>query len=174
MLTCFPFPTKELPCWLGSTNPRLTKHCRGNLAHKADGFLTHLSYYYRQDFQYHTVHWFLRPSFCPCDTPLYHTHLSEMWSKVSAVDLDPSIFLANNHWPVSCYTLFKGWLLLSLPPGCLRLVTKFVSLSQHFGALTLVCVVPLLDTELTPMPPLLSSSLLKNSEFDSIPRSFDP
>ena len=26
---------------------------------------------------------------------------------------------------VSCYTLFKGWLLLSQPPTCLRLITTF-------------------------------------------------
>ena len=49
ILTCFPFPLLELPQQLGSTNPRLTKHCRGTLALKADGILTHLSYYYQQD-----------------------------------------------------------------------------------------------------------------------------
>ena len=27
--------------------------------------------------------------------------------------------------PVSCYAFFKGWLLLSRPPGCLRLMTSF-------------------------------------------------
>lgn len=45
---------------------------------------------------------------------------------------------------VSCYALFKGWLLLSLPPRCLRPGTPFgVTLSRHFGALTPVWVVPL-------------------------------
>ena len=96
ILTCFPFPTKELPSGLGSTNPRLTMHCRGTLAHKADGILTHLCYYYWQDFQYRTVQWSLRTNFYPCDTPLYHTHFIEMWSGVSAADLDPSIFPASN------------------------------------------------------------------------------
>ena len=28
-------------------------------------------------------------------------------------------------WPVSCYAFFKGWLLLSQPPGCLWLLTSF-------------------------------------------------
>ena len=27
--------------------------------------------------------------------------------------------------PVSCYAIFKGWLLLSQPPGCLGLPTSF-------------------------------------------------
>ena len=49
ILTCFPFPLLELPQKLGSTNPRMTKHCRGTLARKEDGILTHLGYYYRQD-----------------------------------------------------------------------------------------------------------------------------
>jgi len=29
------------------------------------------------------------------------------------------IFGAYFHRPVSCYAIFKGWLLLSQPPGCL-------------------------------------------------------
>ena len=27
--------------------------------------------------------------------------------------------------PVSCYAIFKGWLLLSQPPGCLSIPTSF-------------------------------------------------
>ena len=71
-------------------------HCRGTLAHKAEGILTLLGYYYRQDLQYRMVHWSLRTSFCPRDTPPYHTRLKETWSGVSAADLDPSIFPANS------------------------------------------------------------------------------
>jgi|DewCreStandDraft_5_1066085.scaffolds.fasta_scaffold02890_1 hypothetical protein len=37
------------------------------------------------------------------------------------------IFGANPHRPVSCYALFKGWLLLSLPPGCLCGFTSFTT-----------------------------------------------
>ena len=37
--------------------------------------------------------------------------------------------------PVSCYALFKGWLLLSLPPGCLRADTSFAQLRGDFRAL---------------------------------------
>jgi hypothetical protein len=39
---------------------------------------------------------------------------------------------------VSCYAFFKGWLLLSPPPGCLGLQTTFhVTLSRNLGTLTL-------------------------------------
>ena len=48
-----------------------------------------------------------------------------------------------------------------------------ISLNQYFGALTSVCVVPLLNTELTPALPLMSSTSLKHSEFDSLPTSLD-
>ena len=55
---------------------------------------------------------------------------------------------------VSCYALFKGWLLLSLPPSCLRSGTPFgLTLSQHLGALTRVWVVPLSAHRLFPWNP---------------------
>ena len=55
---------------------------------------------------------------------------------------------------VSCYAFFKGWLPLSLPPRCLGLATPFdLSLSQHFGPLTPVWVVPLSEHELNPRIP---------------------
>ena len=53
-----------------------------------------------------------------------------------------------------CYDFFEGWLPLSLPPRCLGNATPFdLSLSQHFGPLTLVWVVPLTETELNPANP---------------------
>ena len=65
--------------------------------------------------------------------------------------LSPVHFRGPQPRRVSCYALFKGWLLLSLPPRCLRLGTPFgLTLSQHLGALTLVWVVPLSEQELTP------------------------
>ena len=55
---------------------------------------------------------------------------------------------------VRCYALFKGWLLLSLPPRCLRERTPFpVTLSRHLGTLTPVWVFPLSERELTPRIP---------------------
>jgi hypothetical protein len=55
---------------------------------------------------------------------------------------------------VICYDFFEGWLLLSLPPRCLGNATPFdLSLSQHFGPLTPVWVVPLSEHELNPCLP---------------------
>ncbi len=51
---------------------------------------------------------------------------------------------------MSCYAFFEGWLLLSLPPRCLRLTTPFgLTFGQHLGTLTSVWVVPLSVVELT-------------------------
>ena len=37
----------------------------------------------------------------------------------------PFILQRKNTWPVSCYAFFKGWLLLSQPPGCICVFTSF-------------------------------------------------
>ena len=44
-------------------------------------------------------------------------------------------FRRNTTRPVSYYALFKGWLLLSQPPGCLCSATSFSPLSRHLGTL---------------------------------------
>jgi hypothetical protein len=68
--------------------------------------------------------------------------------------LSPVHFQGHKPRRVSCYAFFKGWLLLSLPPRCLRLMTPFgLTFSQHLGALTSVWVVPLSVRELTPRNP---------------------
>ena len=43
----------------------------------------------------------------------------------SAVCLSPVYFPCGSPRPVICYELFKGWLLLSQPPGCLGAPTSF-------------------------------------------------
>ncbi len=61
---------------------------------------------------------------------------------------------------MSCYALFEGWLLLSLPSCCLCSKTPFgLTLSRHLGTLTLVWVVPLSVMRLTPHKP--ASQLLR-------------
>lgn len=47
--------------------------------------------------------------------------------KASAHGLSPVTFSAQNPLfrPVSCYAFFKGWLLLSQPPGCFGSLTSF-------------------------------------------------
>lgn len=49
-----------------------------------------------------------------------------------------------------------------------------LTLSLHFGTLTLGWVVPLSDMELTPMPPLQSSTMIILLEFDKVPRNLFP
>lgn len=43
----------------------------------------------------------------------------------SVLDLSPDHFRREGTRPVSYYALFKGWLLLSQPPGCLGALTSF-------------------------------------------------
>src|SRR6185312_1420427 len=47
--------------------------------------------------------------------------------KASARGLSPVTFSAQRSLfrPVSCYAFFKGWLLLSQPPGCFGISTSF-------------------------------------------------
>ncbi len=99
-----------------------------------------------------------------------HRHLP----RVSAAGLSPVHLRRPPPRRVSCYALFKGWLLLSLPPRCLGRGTSFGTLSRHFGALTRVWVVPLSERELTPRPPLPPSSESGGSEFDGAGREQFP
>ena len=49
-----------------------------------------------------------------------------------------------------------------------------LTLSQDLGTLTLVWVVPLTDTKLTPVPRLLPSTTIVHSEFNKEAESLDP
>ena len=62
---------------------------------------------------------------------------------------------------MSCYAFLRGWLLLSLPPQCLRFKTPFVTLSIHFGTLTIVSLVRVSEQDLTPCPRLLFKAVHK-------------
>ena len=55
------------------------------------------------------------------------THALLHESKASARGLSPVTFSAQEPLfrPVSCYAFFKGWLLLSQPPGCFGIPTSF-------------------------------------------------
>ena len=139
---------------LGPTNSQLTTHRWETLALPAVGILTRLCCYYHRDLQSRSVHWTSRPSFCPIGTPSYQTEPIRLSSTVSVAGLSPVHFRGPGPRRVSCYAFFKGWLLLSLPPRCLRFRTPFcLALSQHFGTLTVVWVVPLSERELNPRNP---------------------
>jgi len=58
--------------------------------------------------------------------PLRKTKSSTQF--VSSVpDLPPVYFPRRTAGPVSCYAFFKGWLLLSQPPGCISGSTSFTT-----------------------------------------------
>lgn len=81
-------------------------------------------------------------------------HENDSWPEVSAVDFSPVHFRGPQARQVSCYALFKEWLLLSLSSCCLSSRTPFsLTLSRHLGALTSVWVAPLSVMRLTPINP---------------------
>ena len=55
------------------------------------------------------------------------SHILRYESAASVRDLTPVTFSARDGLfrPVSCYAFFKGWLLLSQPPGCFGIPTSF-------------------------------------------------
>ena len=58
----------------------------------------------------------------------YRHLITDPWTpKASARGLSPVTFSAQESLfrPVSCYAFFKGWLLLSQPPGCCGIPTSF-------------------------------------------------
>lgn len=68
---------------------------------------------------------------------------------VSVVRLDLHFTRKQSRF-VICYDIFKGWLLLSLPPNCFGLNTMFDTFNIHLGTLTTCWAVALLIMELTP------------------------
>ncbi len=84
---------------------------------------------------------------------MHHAPLSNDISVFYSIGIQfsPVHFLGPQSRPVSCYAIFKGWLLLSSPPGCFRLLTLFhITLDWNLGTLTIVWVVSLMATKLTP------------------------
>ena len=66
--------------------------------------------------------------------------------------LSPVHFQGSKPRQVSCYAFFKGWLLLSLPPCCLRFKTLFDTISKYLRTLTEVSLDRVSDYNLTPQP----------------------
>ena len=73
------------------------------------------------------LHWCLRSSFTDLDNAPLPRKLSadNSHSQLRFYTSAPLRFRRNNPRPVSYYAFFKGWLLLSQPPGCLGIVTSF-------------------------------------------------
>ena len=66
-----------------------------------------------------------RFDFSPQTTLLYRSDLYDRSPGFGAM-LSPQYFRRNNPRPVSYYALFKGWLLLSQPPGCPGIITSLL------------------------------------------------
>ena len=89
--------------------------------------------------------------------------------------LSPVNFQGNRPRLVSYYALFKGWLLLSQPPNCIRKTTLFeFTLSLYLRALIIVWVFSLLEQRLTPRPLLRTSLKITDSEFNKKGEDFSP
>lgn len=85
--------------------------------------------------------------------PMHHAPLPNYFAVSYSIGtrFSPVHFLGPRSRPVSCYAIFEGWLLLSPPPGCFRLRTRFhVSLSRYLGTLTSGWIHFLMDPKLTP------------------------
>jgi hypothetical protein len=73
------------------------------------------------------LHQPFQASFTAVGTLPYHDPPTGGPSAASAPGLAPLHYRRARTRPVSCYALFKGWLLLSQPPGCLCTRTSFTT-----------------------------------------------
>jgi hypothetical protein len=139
-INLFLFRVRQLRIRLASTNSSLTTHCEETLALSADGILTHLCFYSRQDLRSRSVHRNSRTCFRPTRTPSYQiTEFFFPCSWVSVADLSPVHFQGHISRQMSYYTLVRKWLLLYLSFCCLRNMTPFsLTLNLHLGTLTQV------------------------------------
>ena len=128
ILTCCP-STTPFGLALGTASPSADLPSGGNLRFTATRILTLFIVTHPSIFT--CMH-----SNAPLGTPstqhttlVYHAKNSAEFStsKASVSYLAPYIFGTIMHRPVSCYALFKWWLLLSQHPGCLRTMTSLTT-----------------------------------------------
>ena len=78
-------------------------------------------------------------TYAPTSTRTTRLHTPEPHqglARISGASFSPVHFQCPHPRLVSCYALFKGWLLLSPPSSCLRVKTPFsMALSWHLGPL---------------------------------------
>jgi hypothetical protein len=72
---------------------------------------------------FRTVHKALQLCFSQCAMLPYRSYDPA----ASVTCLAPLHYRHRDSRPVSCYAFFKGWLLLSQPPGCIRISTSFAT-----------------------------------------------
>ena len=124
ILTCFP-STTHFCLALGADSPCADERCAGNLGLSARELFTpfiatHVSI--RTSDTSSILHKTPSQAY---RTLRYHAH--HCASKASARGLSPVTSSPQDLLtrPVSCYAIFKGWLLLSQPPGCYGSPTCF-------------------------------------------------
>ena len=124
ILTCFP-STTHFCLALGADSPYADERCVGNLGLTATEPFT----------LFIATHVSIRTS--DTSSMLYNTpsqayrtlpyHAYCYASAASVICLAPLHLPRRTTRPVSYYAFFKGWLLLSQPPGCLCLPTSFTT-----------------------------------------------
>ncbi len=117
--TCCP-STTPFGLALGPDLPRADEPSSGNLGFRCVGFSPTFRYSHRHSL-FHDLHTSFRSYFSVHGTLPYHP----LGSIASVVCLAPVNYRRRVIRLVSCYALFKGWLLLSQPPSCLYISTSF-------------------------------------------------
>ena len=122
ILTCFPSAT-HLCLALGADSPYADERCVGNLALTARGLFTPFNATHVSIRTSDTSSRLLNPPSQAYRTLLYRAYCYA--PRASVYRLAPLNLPRRPTRPVSYYAFFKGWLLLSQPPGCLCLSTSF-------------------------------------------------
>jgi hypothetical protein len=116
--TCCPSATPR-GLALGPTNPRRINLASEPSGLRCGGFTPPLRYSYRHS-HFRSLQACFRSPFPAVRNAPLPSRPKGLGSIASVLHLSPDGLSAPDHTgPVSCYALFKGWLLLSQPPGCL-------------------------------------------------------
>src|SRR5579883_1408127 len=125
ILTCFPSATL-LSLTLGADSPCVDYRGAGNLGLTACGFFTRIIVTHVSIRTSDISSTLLNAPSQTYRTLLYHSYL-RMNPELRWMVLAPLHLPRKPTRPVSYYAFFKGWLLLSQPPGCLGLLTSFTT-----------------------------------------------
>ena len=122
ILTSFP-STTHFCLALGADSPCADERCAGNLGLSARELFTPFIATHVSIRTSDTSSSLYKPPSQAYRTLLYHAHCCA--SLASVYRLAPLNLPRRPTRPVSYYAFFKGWLLLSQPPGCFSLPTSF-------------------------------------------------
>ena len=121
-----PLRPRRVTSGLRTGLPSADERCRGTLALSVVGILTRLSLLLPPGSSFQRGSLDVTAQLYPSpDAPLPDVSCFQETPRVSVAGLSPVHLRGPLSRRVSCYALFKGWLLLSLPPRCLRQKTPF-------------------------------------------------